>query len=74
MNTPIDPGMLVVNGSMETGEVIGESTETLECTSCHHKVQVSGGMILSGSLSVIPDDAKSIDCPVCSGAIALGGK
>jgi len=69
----MDDAILIV-GSQESAEIVGESVITCACQ-CGHQVKISGGLVIEGSnMQIIDEGIMQVACPKCGGMIALKDK
>ena len=70
MNRFASTDSIRIEGVAETAEVIGDDVTKHTCGKCGHVLQISGGIVINGSLEFV-DGQKSVACPRCKEEIQI---
>jgi len=55
---------IVIQGAVENAEIV-EGRHACSCHSCGKHIDIVGGIVMSGSISILADNQKSMKCPFC---------
>jgi len=61
---------LVVHGAVETAEVVDKSYKC-HCKNCGQEISIVGGIVTTGSMTILGDNQKTLVCPNCGNNVEL---